>query len=140
MSESARTPIIFETHHCVRFREIDAYGHMNMAHYLAYYTDHRFEGMRRFVGMDFKEISGLKIAFHTRNVEIEYVRPLTADQNFVIRSHISELKRTQCIVDFTMTDADGQTVSTAKMRIGCIDRATVKPCAWPEGLMERYFE
>ena len=115
-------------------------GHMNMAYYLSYYTDHRFEGMRRFVGMDFKEIAALPIAFHTRNVEIEYLRPLMADQTFVIRSFVSEWKRTQLICDFTMTNEEGQTMSTAKMRVGCIDKATLKPCAWPDGMMERYFK
>ena len=68
-----------------------------------------------------------------RNVEIEYLRPLMADQNFVIKSFVSEWKRTQLICDFTMTDEEGQTMSTAKMRVGCIDKATLKPCAWPDG-------
>ncbi len=133
-------PIEFETRHRVRFREIDAYGHMNMAYYLLYYTDHRFEGMRRFVKMDFKELEGMSIAFHVRSVEIEYLRPLIADQEFVIRSHISEMKRSQCIVDFKLTDLDEQLVSTAKMRIGCINKQSLRPCGWPEGVMERYFE
>ncbi len=133
-------PIQFETRHRVRFRDIDAYGHMNMAYYLLYYTDHRFEGMRQFVKMDFKEIEALPIAFHVRSVEIEYLRPLIADQEFVIRSQISEMKRSQCIVDFKLTDLDDQVVSTAKMRIGCISKESLKPCGWPEGVMERYFE
>lgn len=133
-------PIEFETRHRVRFREIDAYGHMNMANYLLYYTDHRFEGMRRFVKMDFKELERLPIAFHVRSVEIEYLRPLIADQEFVIRSHICEMKRSQCIVEFKLTDLEDQVVSTAKMRIGCINKQSLKPCGWPEGVMERYFE
>ena len=137
---SGRDPIIFDTRHRVRFREIDVYGHMNMAHYLAYYMDHRFEGMRRFIGLDFREIAELSVAFHTRNVEIEYLRPLVADQEFTIRSHVSELKKSQCVVDFTMVDADEKVVSTAKMRVGCIDKAKTKPCGWPNGLMERFFK
>lgn len=136
----ATTPVTFETRHRVRFREIDAYGHMNMAYYLAYYTDHRFDGMRQFIGLDLKEIMDLPIAFHTREVAIQYLRPLVADQEFVIRSHVNELKRSQCYVQFAMVDMDDRPISTATMRIGCIDRATGKPTGWPPGLMERFFQ
>lgn len=133
-------PIVFETNHRVRFREVDPYGHMNMAHYLTYYADHRFEGMRRFVGLDLDAIAALPIAFFIRNVVIEYLLPLVADQEFVIKSHITELKRSQCHVAFAMIASDGRDMSTATMRVGCIDRASGRPCGWPPGLMERFFQ
>lgn len=132
-------PIVFETRHRVKFREIDAYGHMNMAHYLVYFGDHRFEGMREFIGLDLREIEQLPIAFHIRSVAIEYLRPLLADQEFVIRSRVAELKRSQCFVDFEMLGAEGQILSTCKMRIGCVDKESGRPCGWPQGLMERFF-
>ncbi len=131
---------MFETHHRVRFREVDSYGHMNMAYYLTHYTDHRFEGMRQFIGLSLNEIMQLPIAFHTREVQIEYLLPLLADQKFTIRSHIKELKRSQCYVQFAMVDEDERTVSTAMMRIGCIDRQTGRPTGWPQGLMDRFFK
>jgi acyl-CoA thioester hydrolase len=132
---------VFETRHRVRFRDVDPYGHMNMAYYLTYFSDHRFDGMRLFVDLDFKGLEALPIAFHIARAEVEYLRPLFADQEFVIRSHISELKRGQCMVDFEMTDAGPgqQVVSRCRMRIGCIDKTTGRPTAWPAGLMERFF-
>lgn len=139
MSEGGPQPIVFETRQRVKFRDVDPYGHMNMAHYLSYYADHRFEGMRLFVGLDVAEIMALPIAFHTRNVAIEYVRPLFADQEFVIRSWVSELGRSQCHVAFEMRDLDGNVASSGAMKIGCIDKATGRVCAWPPGLMERFF-
>jgi YbgC/YbaW family acyl-CoA thioester hydrolase len=132
-------PIVFETRHRVRFREIDAYGHMNMAHYLTYYSDHRFEGMRTFLGLGTREIDALPIAFHVRHAEIDYIRQVLPDQEFIIKSHVSELGRAQCFVDLEMLDAGGQRLSTCRMRIGCIDRATQRLCGWPPGLMERFF-
>ena len=136
----APQPIYFETRHRVRFRDVDPYGHMNMSYYLTYFSDHRFEGMRQFIGLDFREIEALPVAFHIRNAEIEYLRPLVADQEFMIRSHVAELKRSQCIVAFEMLDADLQKVATCRMRTGCIDKASGRPCGWPEGLMERFFK
>jgi acyl-CoA thioester hydrolase len=136
----AAKPVIFETAARVRFRDVDPYGHMNMAAYLAYYVDHRFEGMRIFLQMGLKEIIALPVAYHTRSVNIEYLRPLLADQEFRIRSYVSSLKRSQCLVDLEMIEVDGQVASTAHMRIGCIDKATGRPCGWPPGLMERFFK
>lgn len=132
-------PVVFETRHRVRFREIDAYGHMNMAHYLTYYGDHRFEGMRTFIAMGFDEIQSLSIAFHIRSVEIEYLKSLRADQEFTIKSRVVELKRTQCFVAMEMLDEGHQQVSTCRMRIGCVDKESGRVVAWPVGLMERFF-
>jgi YbgC/YbaW family acyl-CoA thioester hydrolase len=135
----SRNPVIFETRHRARFREIDAYGHMNMTHYVTYISDHRFQGMREVLGLGFKELDELPIAFFIRHFEIEYLRPLMADQEFVIRSHVTEVLRSQCYVEFQLSAADDTPVATAKMRIGCIVKATQRPGAWPEGLMERFF-
>jgi len=143
--EPGTPPVVFETRHRVQFREIDPYGHMNMAYYLLYYSDHRFEGMRTFIGLDLKDIAALDIGFHIRTVTIEYLRPIVADQEFMIRSHIAELGHGQCEVDFAMigtdtgTDAGNKTLSTARMRIGCINKSSGRPCAWPPGLMERFY-
>ena len=135
------TPIVFETRHRARFREIDAYGHMNMTNYVIYYADHRFQGMAEFIGLGFKELDMMPIAFHIRHVEVDFIRPIVADQEFLIRSFIGELGRSQCHVDFTMVDAlTGTALSTARMKIGCIIKATGRPGGWPAGLMERFFK
>ncbi len=64
-------PLVFETKQRIRFREIDPNGHLNMANYLIHYTDHRFEGMRRYLGLDYKAIAALPVAFHIRRDEGE---------------------------------------------------------------------
>lgn len=140
MSLQHNTPVVFETRHRVRFREVDAYGHMNMAHYLVYYQDHRFEGMRNHLGLGIEQLMSLAIGFHVRSVEIEYLRPLFADQEFNIKSHITEWKSAQCYVALEMTDLAGELISTAKMRIGCIEKATGRPVVWPDGIKERFFK
>jgi acyl-CoA thioester hydrolase len=131
-------PIIFETNHRVKFREIDAYGHMNMSHYLTYYTDHRFEGMRRFVDLDLKRLEALPFAFHTRNISIDYIRPLFADQEFVIRSQVTEWNKVSLVVEFEMKNASDEIISKAKMKVGCIDKQSSKPGAWPTGFAEQF--
>ena len=139
MAGEHQKPIYFETRHRVRFRDIDAYGHMNVVHYLTYYADHRFEGMRSYLGLGFKELDDLPIAFHIRQADIEFLRPLYADQEFVIRSHIAELKRSQCYVDFEMRGIENELLSTCRMRVGCVDKSSLRPGTWPPGLMSRFF-
>jgi YbgC/YbaW family acyl-CoA thioester hydrolase len=131
---------VFETRHRARFREIDAYGHLNMTHYVTYISDHRFQGMREVLGLGFRELEALPIAFFVRQFAIEYLKPVLADEEFTIRSHLTELKRSQCYVAFEMTEAHGGAkIATASMRIGCIIKATGRPGGWPDGLMERFF-
>lgn len=113
---------------------------MNMAHYLVYYQDHRFEGMRNHLRLGIEQLMSLPIAFHVRAVEIEYLRPLFADQEFLIKSYVTEWKSVQCYVALEMTDVNGDQLSSAMMRIGCIEKATGRPCIWPDGIRERFFQ
>ena len=134
-------PIVFTTRHRVRFRDLDPYGHVNMAHYLAYYGDHRFEGMRTFLGLSFAEIESLPTAFVVRHVEIDYLQPLRGDVEFLIRSRLIDVSRVQCVVGLEMVDPDGTLeYSRARMRIASMDRVAGKPMAWPPGLMARFFQ
>ena len=135
-----KIPIEFETKHRVRFREVDIYGHMNMAHYLNYYVDHRFEGMRRYLGFALNDLVALPYEFHVRSVNIEYIRPLFADEEFVIRSVVSEWRKASIMVDLKMSKADGEVVSTATMKVGCIDKNTNKPREWLPSMREQFFK
>ncbi len=138
--QPARRPIVFETRHRCRFREMDVHGHMNMTHYVTYYADHRFEGMRTYVDLGYEQLDALEIAFHIRQFEVEYLKPLVADQEIVIRSFIGDMGRAQCTVEFEMLDAlTMTTVSTARMRVACIIKATGRLGGWPAGLMERFY-
>lgn len=132
------TPVVFITQHRVRFREVDIYGHMNMAHYLTYIQDHRFEGMRKHLALGIEELMALPVALHVRAVEIEYLRPLMADQEFVIKSYVTEWKSAQCFVAVEIYDSVEEIVATGKMRIGCIEKSSNRPCIWPVGVKERF--
>jgi YbgC/YbaW family acyl-CoA thioester hydrolase len=113
---------------------------MNMAHYLTYFQDHRFEGMRNHMNLGIEELMALPIAFHVRSVELEYLLPLFADQEFVIKSYITDWKSAQCYVALEMYDLNDEIISTGKMRIGCIEKSTGRPCIWPDGIKERFFD
>jgi acyl-CoA thioester hydrolase len=132
-------PVVFVTKHRVRFREVDMYGHMNMAHYLTYFQDHRFEGMRNHLQLGIEELLALPIAFHIRAVEIEYLLPMLADQEFTIKSFVTEWKSAQCYVALHLFRSDNEMAATGKMRVGCIEKVTGRPCMWPEGIRERFY-
>lgn len=135
-----KLPIEFETKHRVKFRQVDAYGHMNMAHYLTYYIDHRFEGMRKYLGLALKDLVELPYEFHVRSVNVEYIRPLFADEEFVIRSEVNEWRKASIIVGLKMANKNGELVSTCEMRIGCIDKQTNKPREWLPSMREKFFK
>ena len=132
-------PVVFLTKHRVRFREVDMYGHMNMAHYLTYFQDHRFEGMRNHLRLGIEELLSLPIAFHIRAVEIEYLLPMLADHEFTITSYVTEWKSAQCYVTLELRRSDSEMAATGKMRVGCIEKAPGRPGLWPAGIKERFY-
>ena len=131
-------PKIFHSVHRAHFSELDLYGHMNSEHYLKYFLNHRFHGMRE-NDLDLQKILELPIAFVIRKTEIEYIKPIYGDCPFSITSFISQLKSLTAVASCTMEAHEGGLLSTCKMNLVCLDKKTQKPTKWPEGLFERYF-
>ena len=131
-------PKIFHSVHRAHFSELDLYGHMNSEHYLKYFLNHRFHGMRE-NDLDLQKVMDLPIAFVIRKTEIDYIKPIYGDKPFSIASFISELKNITALANCTMKDQEGELLSTCKMHLVCLDKKSQKPTKWPKGLFEKYF-
>ena len=60
--------------------------------------------------------------------------------NYLDRISITTM-RSSLKEEFVMTDAQsGVELSKARMKIGCIVKASGRPGGWPPGLMERFFK
>src|SRR5258705_10880877 len=60
-----KDPIRFRSTHRARFEEIDPFGHMNTVHYLAYFLENRFIGLRD-IHIDLKAQMRFPIEPHIR--------------------------------------------------------------------------
>jgi acyl-CoA thioester hydrolase len=132
-------PVHFVSRHRARFHELDPFGHMNTNHYLAYFTENRFIGHRDFLHLDLKALARFPIEPHIRKVELEFIRPVLADDEFTVESYLSEVGETDCLVWATMTSATGKLLATCKFYIVCVDKKTRKAIEWPENFIRLFF-
>src|SRR5690606_35399168 len=75
-------PIVFETRHRAKFEEIDPFGHLNVNHYLSYFSENRFAGQREVLGLYIRDLGKLTFAFHTVKCELEFKCPVFLDDEF----------------------------------------------------------
>jgi YbgC/YbaW family acyl-CoA thioester hydrolase len=133
------TPVRFLSKHRARFVEIDAFGHMNTNHYVAYFTENRFIGHRECLHLDVKALMRFSVAPHIRKVAVEFIRPVLADVEFTVESFVSELASSSCIVLATMKSETGILFATCKFQVVCVDKATHKQTPWPDDFISLYY-
>jgi acyl-CoA thioester hydrolase len=134
------TPVRFISKHRARFAEIDPFGHMNTNHYVAYFTENRFIGHRDCLNLDLKALSRFPIAPHIRKIEIDFIRPVFADVEFVVESFLSELAESSCVVLATMKTLDEVLLATCTFLIMCVDKTTFKQTSWPDNFISMFYE
>ena len=130
----ARTPIVYETTHRIAFSELDPFQHVSTGNYARYFTDHRMEGLARYAGWDLPTLGTLGFMTWVRRMEIDFIRPATADQEVSITSFVREFRGAEAMIECTMTDAAGTTVSTCLMVVARRVRASA---ARRHGLVSR---
>ena len=133
-------PITFKTRHRVRFSELDLYNHMSTAYYATYYIDHRMEGVRDNIGWDAKTLSELPFMVWVRRLEIDFIRPVRADQEITITSFVREFRGPDALIDCVMADVAGKELSRCAMTVACVDRATNRARDWPPDAAALFFE
>jgi acyl-CoA thioester hydrolase len=133
-------PIVFRTTHRVRFSDLDPYNHMSTANYASYYVDHRMHGLRDNIGWDLQTMGTLPFMVWVRRMEIDYIRPVQGDQEITITSFVREFNGPDALIECTMADSTGRTVSRCLMTAAYVDRAANRGADWPPDLRALFFE
>ncbi len=116
----SKTPIIFSTTHRVQFSELDPYNHVGTGRFATYFVDHRMKGLSQHIGWDAATLINLPFAVWVRRLEIDFVRPVSADREFTITSFVREFRGPDAFIECTMTDTTGKTLSRALMIVACV--------------------
>jgi acyl-CoA thioester hydrolase len=140
VSHVATAPIVFKTTHRIRFSDLDLYQHLTSAKYAAYYVDHRMQGVRDYIGWDLKTIGALPFMIWMRRMEIDFIRPVQADQEITVTSFVREFQGPDAIIECTMADTDGKTLSRCLMIVAYIDKQTNRATDWPADRAAMFFE
>ena len=134
-----RKPIKFVTTRFAEFAEVDPFGHVNSQHYLGYYLDHRFAGMRQYLDLSVKEIGSWPIIFPVTEITIKYHSSLYVDQEFTIESFVESVGESDCEIRLKITRGE-KLISDAIKTCVCVDKKTGRRTPWPENTISRFFE
>jgi len=133
-------PIVYTTTHRIKFSELDPYNHVNTGTYATYYVDHRMEGLREHVGWDLTTLATLPFMVWVRRMEIDFLRPARGDQEILISSFVREFRGPDALIECTMTDSSGRSVSRCLMTVAYVDKATNHATDWPADMMALFSE
>lgn len=135
----SKTPIPYRSTHRVQFSELDPYQHMSTGQYAKLYVDHRMWALRDNVGWDLKALGTLPFMTWVRKMEIDYLRPVRADQEITITSHVREFRGPDALIECTMNDAAGKAVSRCLMTVAHVDKETSRATDWPADRIALFF-
>jgi acyl-CoA thioester hydrolase len=133
-------PIVFKTVHRVQFSDLDPYNHVGTSRFGAYFVDHRMRGLSERLGWDVATLMALPFAVWARRLEIDFVRPVLAEQDVTITSFVREFRGPDAFIECTMVDAQGKTLSRALMIVACVDKSTNRGMDWPADATALFYE
>lgn len=122
----------YEVEMGVRFRDIDAMGHVNNAVYSTYLEQARVEYISDVVGEDIFEGTGVVIA----DLQIDFARPIEYDESVVVTVRAGELGASSIPIEHEIR-ADGEVAATAETLMVTIDRETGESCPMPDRWRDR---
>ncbi|RKP56548.1 tol-pal system-associated acyl-CoA thioesterase [Pararobbsia silviterrae] len=134
-AESNARPEAFVWPIRVYFEDTDTGGIVFYANYLKFFERARTEWLRA-CGIEQSTLSVTNgTMFVVRSTAVDYRAPARLDDEVEIRSVASRIGRAS--VDFDQEAwCAGTLLATGTIRVGCVDRATMKPAALPGGVLE----
>lgn len=123
----------------VYYEDTDAGGVVYYANYLRYYERARTEWLR-VIGIeqdDLRDQDG--VLFIVRSAEIEYLRPAMFNDELVVSSAVSEIRRASLKFkqEIRRTTMQGELLNSAQFRVASITAGNLRPVGLPDYLMER---
>jgi acyl-CoA thioester hydrolase len=119
----------------VYYEDTDAGGVVFYANYLKFYERARTEMLR---DMGFEQdqlIAEHRVIFVVRSVQVDYLQPAKFNDLINVTSSLSLVRSASLTFEQTITRAD-DTLSTATIRIACLDAETMQPKLIPDFLKQ----
>lgn len=133
-----RQPKVFRTEHRASFGVLDVFGHMSTQHYLNFFLEHRWEGLRTSLGLGLGELATLPYIFVIREVAIRFDRPIYGDERFEITSKVVRWEGTDSFVLCEMHKGTRR-AAECTMTVTCVDKATKQAIPFPTDLIDRFY-
>jgi acyl-CoA thioester hydrolase len=120
----------------VRFRDIDAFGHVNNAVFFSYVEQARIryllDVLQPDVGFD-------RLPLILARVELDYRSPLLFGEDVTVETRVDRIGRTSFAMSHRMTAGpDGRTVGDARTVLVTYDYAVARPMLVPDDWRQRF--
>lgn len=116
---------------------IDAYGHLNAAHYVGIFDRVGFELLSQVgVGLDYTEAT--RCGIYTMNIHVAYLREVLEGDPLMLRVRLLEAdnKRLMCLMELIQT-RDGYLAATMEQLSLHVNLDTRRATAFPDALAQR---
>jgi acyl-CoA thioester hydrolase len=129
-------PSVFDWNVRVYYEDTDAGGIVYYANYLKFFERARTEWLRA-AGIGQQELLDRDgVAFVVRNASIDYVAPARLDDDIKLTTTIAKLGRAS--IHFVQQAwRNEQLLTTANVKVGCVDTATMRPRPLPDAVAGR---
>ncbi len=116
----------------VRFRDLDALGHVNNAVYLTYLESARLAWWRQVSG-------GATFDMMLARVEIDYRSPVALGEALLVGVRCASIRRSSFVLELEVRErASGRLVAEARKVCVHFDHRAGRPSPLPAGLRERF--
>ena len=112
--------------------DTDAGGIVYHANYLNFMERARTESLRS-LGFDKSDIFDADCIFVVHSLQIDYKKPAKLDDKLNIEAHVLQLKRSSILFRQNIW-RETELLSTATVKIACIDKIEQKPAAIPAAI------
>lgn len=113
----------------VRWRDLDAFGHVNNAAFASYLEVARTEVWNRLFGGR----SAMEIPFFVHRLEVEYRRPVTLDDEVVVWLRVVDIRGASFVFEYAV-EAGREVAAVAVTRLACVDNRTGRPVRMTDDL------
>ena len=113
----------------IRWRDLDAFGHVNNAAFASYLEVARTDVWDQLFGGR----SAMEIPFFVHRLEIEYRRPVTLDDDVIVWLRVGEMRGASFVFEY-LVEAGGEIAAVAATRLACVDNRTGKPLRMSDDL------
>jgi len=119
----------------VYYEDTDSGGVVYYANYLKFMERARTEWLRHF-GLEQDVLRDqFGIIFAVRKVQIDYVLPAIFNDELIVTAGVN--KKGKASINFTQTIIrNNELLSTAEIKIACLDVASFKPVSMPKQILE----
>ena len=119
----------------VRWRDVDALGHVNNAVYFNYLEQARLHYMRE---LGFLPPNSTDVGVIIAEASCRFKSPLKLGERVTIRTRVCEFRRSSFIFEYRIEGGDGRLAATARTVQMCYDYEDQRPSSIPDEWREAF--